>query len=83
MKSSRKVISPLTEENSTSSLPSTGVKKSPVNSEGRQLAQASPLAQNNPASEQKLPDSWTEVFNDPTLWAELRDTVLGSNEDDD
>jgi hypothetical protein len=54
-----------------------------VNSEGRPLAQPGPLVQNDPASERKLPDNWTEVIKDPTLWAELRDIILGSNEDED
>jgi hypothetical protein len=82
MKSSQKVISPLTEKNPASPLPSTGAKKSPANSKGRQLVQPSPLIQSTPAPERKLPENWTEVFKDPTLWAELRDIILGSNEDD-
>jgi hypothetical protein len=81
MKSSQKVISPLTENNPGSPLPSTGAKKSPANSEGRQSAQPSPSVQNAPASERKLPDNWSDIINDPILWAELRDIILGSNED--
>jgi len=82
MKSSQKVISPLTEKHPTSPLPSTGAKKAPANSKGRQSAQPSALVQGTPASERKLPDNWTEVIRDPILWAELREIILGTNEDE-
>ena len=85
MKSAHKVISPLAEENSARILPSKGAKKSPVSSKGGRLtAQPVPPVQNDAAASKKnLPDTWTEAILDPTLWAELRDIILGSNEDED
>jgi hypothetical protein len=82
MKSSHDVVPPLGDKKSADIATSTKERKGPVNSAGQRGAQPGPITKDcSLAARKAIPNSWTEIVKDQALWAELRDTILGSNED--